>query len=62
MANFYLDNKDITFLMQHLELDEVIELIENDFQDHGVSLLSSSIVFQYPRGFISILSGLTTTF
>ncbi|MCK5739051.1 acyl-CoA dehydrogenase family protein, partial [bacterium] len=35
MANFYLDNKDITFLMQHLDLDEVIQLIENDFQEHA---------------------------
>jgi len=33
MANFYLDNADIQFLMKHLDLEEVIRLIENDFQE-----------------------------
>lgn len=35
MANFYLDNPDILFYMQHLNLDEVIQLVEKDFQDQG---------------------------
>jgi alkylation response protein AidB-like acyl-CoA dehydrogenase len=33
MANFYLDNPDILFYMKHLDLDEVIQLVEKDFQD-----------------------------
>ncbi|MCI0514137.1 acyl-CoA dehydrogenase family protein [candidate division KSB1 bacterium] len=33
MANFYLDNQDIQFYLQHLDLDEVIRLVEKNFQE-----------------------------
>ena len=33
MANFYLDNSDIQFYMKHINLEEVIRLIENDFEE-----------------------------
>jgi len=31
MANFYLDNSDIQFYMKYMNLDEVIQLVEDDF-------------------------------
>ena len=34
MSNFYLENKDIQFYMNHLNLDEIIPLIENNFEDN----------------------------
>lgn len=36
MANFYLDNPDIQFFMKHLNLDEVVQLVEKNFKDYGI--------------------------
>ena len=33
MANFFEDNEDLRFQLDHLDLDEVIELIEDDFAE-----------------------------
>lgn len=33
MANFYLENKDIRLLMEHMNLDEVIQLVEKNFSE-----------------------------
>lgn len=35
MENFFLDNKDILFHLEHLDLDRVISLKENDFAEAG---------------------------
>lgn len=33
MANYYLDNADIQFYLKHINLDEIIPLVENNFED-----------------------------
>ena len=35
MANFYLDNDDIQFLMDHLDIEELARIQEDDFDDVG---------------------------
>ncbi len=36
MANFYLDNSDIQFLMKYMDLDEVTRLVENNFAEKDI--------------------------
>lgn len=36
MSNFYLDNPDILHHLQHMDLEQVIRLKEQDFAQHGV--------------------------
>ncbi len=39
MANFFLDNEDILFLMDHIDVKEVARIQENDFDDVGAGRL-----------------------
>jgi hypothetical protein len=34
MPNFFSENADLQFQFQHLNLQEVVEIIEHDFQEH----------------------------
>ncbi|MFO7800904.1 MAG: acyl-CoA dehydrogenase family protein [Desulfovermiculus sp.] len=36
MSNYYQDNADISFYLQHMDLEQVVRLKEEDFADHGV--------------------------
>lgn len=36
MSNFYLDNPDILFHLQHMDLEQVVRLKEQDFAESGV--------------------------
>ncbi len=35
MANFFLDNEDIQFLLEHIDLKELARIQEDDFRDGG---------------------------
>jgi len=58
MENYYLDNSDIQFYMKHMDMNEVIRLIEDDFADVDVFDYAPRNVEEAKENYQMVLSAL----